>query len=377
MGRKTHAEHVADIKKVNPNIEILEEIKSAKQKVLCRCLVCYHEWRPTPDKLKRGRRCPKCSGQIKRTQEEHQADVTAANPNIKILGKVERVDKPVLCLCLACGHKWNARISNIKNGRGCPECARRIRGMKKRLTTKEFIEKAEKIHGGFYDYSQVNYTTAKKDVIIICPIHGEFKQWPSNHLNGQGCPLCCGTAKKSSEEFIKEARPINGDEYDYSLVEYVNNNTKVKIICKVHGVFEQTPINHLKGEGCPLCAKRGFRGHEAGKLYIMVDDLNVPTIMKIGVSVNEKDRSKAVLNSARRAGVTIPALHVAKTWEGPTDLMQRIESMMHDNYKEWNIKFPAKFDGCTEFFQYNPETAEVFDIIEETIHEIVNANKAA
>ena len=86
---------------------------------------------------------------------------------------------------------------------------------------------------------------------------------------------------------------------------------------------------------------------------------------------------KEVLKSARKAGVFIPALYVAKTWEGPTDLMQRIESMMHENYEEWNIKFPAKFDGSTEFFQYNPETAEAFDIIEETYRELINANKAA
>ena len=99
--------------------------------------------------------------------------------------------------------------------------------------------------------------------------------------------------------------------------------------------------------------------------------------MKIGVSINEDKRSKEVLKSAHKAGATIPALYVAKTWEGPTELMQRIESMMHENYEEWNIKFPAKFDGCTEFFYYTPETAEAFDIIEETIHEIMNANQAA
>ena len=109
----------------------------------------------------------------------------------------------------------------------------------------------------------------------------------------------------------------------------------------------------------------------------MVDDLNVPTMMKIGVSVREDERSKRVLQSAHRAGVSIPALHVAKTWEGPTDLMQRIESVMHENYAEWNVRFPTKFDGYKEFFYYTHETAEVFDMIEETYHEIINANKAA
>lgn len=161
------------------------------------------------------------------------------------------------------------------------------------------------------------------------------------------------------------------------LGEIINTSAKVLCKCKIcHHEWEATPRN-LKRYGCPRCAKRGFLSKDIGKLYIMVDDLEVPTMMKIGVSVNEDYRSKAVLKSAHKAGVSIPALHVAKTWEGPTDLMQRIEQIMHENYAEWNIKFPAKFDGCTEFFYYTPETAEVFDIIEETYRELINANKAA
>lgn len=137
------------------------------------------------------------------------------------------------------------------------------------------------------------------------------------------------------------------------------------------------PHDLKRGKGCPRCAKHGFHRHDIGKLYIMVDDLEIPTMMKIGVSTQENRRSKDVLHNARKAGATIPALHVAKTWEGPTELMIRIEQMMHENYEEWNINFPAKFNGCTEFFYYTPETAEAFDVIEETLHEIINANKAA
>lgn len=60
----------------------------------------------------------------------------------------------------------------------------------KKLTTEEFIEKAEKVHGDRYDYSKVNYTDSKTKVCIICPIHGEFLQSPAKHLQGQGCKQC-------------------------------------------------------------------------------------------------------------------------------------------------------------------------------------------
>ena len=53
--------------------------------------------------------------------------------------------------------------------------------------------------------------------------------------------------------FIEKAKEIHGDKYDYSLVEYKNNKTKIKIICKEHGIFEQSPYLHLKGSGCPKC----------------------------------------------------------------------------------------------------------------------------
>ena len=43
--------------------------------------------------------------------------------------------------------------------------------------------------------------------------------------------------KKTTEQFIKDARLVHGDKYDYSLVEYVNNSTKLIIICKAHGEF--------------------------------------------------------------------------------------------------------------------------------------------
>ena len=59
--------------------------------------------------------------------------------------------------------------------------------------------------------------------------------------------------KKTKEQFINEAKSIHGEKYDYSKVEYVNNSTKVRIICPIHGEFYQTPKSHLHGNGCPRC----------------------------------------------------------------------------------------------------------------------------
>jgi very-short-patch-repair endonuclease len=128
--------------------------------------------------------------------------------------------------------------------------------MSRKLTKEEFVERSIKKHGDFYDYSKVEYINNKTKVLIICPIHGEFWQTPHSHLNGNGCPHCVGLAKLNKEEFIERSIKKHGDFYDYSKVEYINNKTKVLIICPIHGEFWQTPSDHLKGRGCPHCTNR-------------------------------------------------------------------------------------------------------------------------
>ena len=117
-----------------------------------------------------------------------------------------------------------------------------------------FIEKANEIHKHKYDYSLVNYINNKTKVKIICPIHGEFEQTPNNHLRSGGCNKCFGVHKLNTSEFIEKANQIHKNKYNYSLVDYVNSKTKVTITCPIHGDFEQIPNSHLNGDGCLRCS---------------------------------------------------------------------------------------------------------------------------
>ena len=126
----------------------------------------------------------------------------------------------------------------------------------KKLTTEQFIKRAKEVHGDKYDYSSTVYQNSRTKVTITCPLHRGFEQKPTNHLQGQGCPICVPQKIKSSKkQFTEKAQVVHGDKYDYSLVKYVNNKTKVQIICREHGIFEQTPNNHLSGNKCPKCKK--------------------------------------------------------------------------------------------------------------------------
>jgi hypothetical protein len=59
--------------------------------------------------------------------------------------------------------------------------------------------------------------------------------------------------RKTTEQFIEGARARHGDTYDYSLTTYHGAEVKVRIICKIHGVFSQLPAAHNQGCGCPVC----------------------------------------------------------------------------------------------------------------------------
>lgn len=124
----------------------------------------------------------------------------------------------------------------------------------KKKTTKQFIEQARGVHGNRYDYSETIYKTNQHKVKIICKEHGEFYQAPSSHLRGSNCPKCSGHYTKTTEEFIEESISIHGNKYEYEKVYYKDSGTPVTITCKAHGDFEQVPYNHLTSkQGCPSC----------------------------------------------------------------------------------------------------------------------------
>lgn len=117
-----------------------------------------------------------------------------------------------------------------------------------------FLSKAREVWGDRWDYSNTKYVRATQPIIIECPKHGPFSQVPSSHLRGNvGCRQC-SSWKMSPEDFLNRATQVWGDRWDYSLVHYINTSTKVKILCPLHGEFEQTPKKHLLGSvGCPRC----------------------------------------------------------------------------------------------------------------------------
>ena len=155
-------------------------------------------------------------------------------------------------VCIICpehGEFWMSPSAHINLKQGCKYCSG------KQLTLDGFIQKAKEVHGDKYNYSKVEYVNNRTKVRIICPEHGEFLQQPGRHLLGQGCPKCANEYSPTTDEWIKKARIVHGNKYDYSKTAYVNSATKVCVVCPKHGEFWMYPNNHLRGNGCPGCRK--------------------------------------------------------------------------------------------------------------------------
>ena len=173
-------------------------------------------------------------------------------------------------ICLICHHKDNEGIEHgkfyvttghLRDGHGCPKCGIEKRIDKRKSKIEDFIKKAKHIHGNKYDYSKVKYVNSHTKVCIICPIHGEFWQTPASHLMGRNCPKCSKPCYKyTTEDFVKKAMEVHGDKYNYSKTNYIDAKTKVCIVCPKHGEFWQIPSEHIDGCGCKYCKESHLEG---------------------------------------------------------------------------------------------------------------------
>jgi hypothetical protein len=146
--------------------------------------------------------------------------------------------------------------------------------------TADFVARARKIHGRKYDYSRVRYANVDTPVEVICRKHGPFFPSPWNHSKRKpptGCPKC-GDERGSSAvrdrhgaAFVTRAKALHGDAYDYSKTVYRDARSKLTIVCRKHGPFQQEAFSHLRGIGCPQCGvvRRGLqRRAEAAKTFV-------------------------------------------------------------------------------------------------------------
>lgn len=165
-----------------------------------------------------------------------------------------------------------------------------------KLSDEEFVSKLKLILGDSYDYSKLKYVNAKTKIVLGCKEHGFFEIRADKAY--KGCPKCAnikaGQKRTLSVENFLVSERVKDSLYDFSLVadNYVNRNTKVPIICNIHGIFYSTPTNFLRGRNCPLCNKSHKMAEEEfkEKLY-----KRIPKSIDISETVYSGRRQKIKL----------------------------------------------------------------------------------
>lgn len=222
----------------------------------------------------------------------------------------------------------------------------------KKLTQEEFIKRSINFHGDKYDYSLVKYINSYTDVKIVCPTHGIFEQPPADHVRF-GCNFCsqklnsdksAKIKRLTTEKFIERSIKIHNEKYDYSLSNYTSTDNNVEIICKIHGIFNQTPHHHLMGCGCPDCYDNV--NIKDKKLYILYDEEY--DLYKIGYSKNVIYRKNQIELSIKRK------LNIVNIYENCAIL----ENKLHKLYNHNRVQHPIKHCGYKEWFNINNNTIE-------------------
>jgi predicted RNA-binding Zn-ribbon protein involved in translation (DUF1610 family) len=242
-----------------------------------------------------------------------------------------------------------------------------------KTTLDEFLKKATIVHGNKYVYDLVDYKTALIKVKIVCPEHGMFYKTPNKHISRkQGCPVCGrkvnGFNKRTLiEDFIQRANVVHSNKYDYSSVEYITTHTKIKIICRTHGIFLQQPSKHLSGDGCPECgndsiskkaksnptgwsysswinASNRSRYFDSFKTYIIKCSGNDEVFYKIGKTfqtINKRFHSKHLMPYS---------IEIVKIIEDSAENICALEWSLKNKNKENSYIPKIRFSGMYECF---------------------------
>lgn len=240
--------------------------------------------------------------------------------------------------------------------------------LKLRKSREDFINQSNEIHNNKYNYDLVVYVRNEDYVIIECKEHGYFLQSPKTHIKGRGCKKCGGEKRRlTTETFIEKANTVHSNKYDYSESVYVLKKIKVKIICPIHGVFTQSPSDHLNGSGCQECAKHltSWRRSQYSAMaekhggysnvYLIKMTNKNESFYKIGITVfniNERYWGERGYKVDLVSSVTMLAI---TAWDK--------EREIHAKLKELRYSPAVKFGGHTECFsELTQEVKDFFGV---------------
>ncbi len=241
--------------------------------------------------------------------------------------------------------------------------------MPNKLTQSDFIERCKAGHNNKYDYSQVQYINTMSKIKIICNTHGMFEQVAKLHLRGDGCTKCkieTIASKKRTPlyDLINQFHKIHNMRYDYTLVNYVNTDTLIKIICPIHGTFEVTPYRHLRGQECKHCKKNipGSGGYTSGYFITHPTQKNVKASLYIAhftdSKTNENFYKVGITSRTAKLRLNIAKQYskqIVEEYQMPLLAAFELEQEILKSMQKYQYQPKYKIGGWTECLIFNQQ----------------------
>lgn len=271
------------------NIDELNEWKGIHSIIKMECII-HGFFNISINNLKNGKGCNKCGIEkvsksntmtpevfLARAFKKHNDFYSYENMNFN------KASENIKVACPKHGD-FSVMPSKHLSGTGCPKCAKIKRFQKQE---KVVIEKIKTIHGTHFSFEKFIYNGSHAHSVMICNTTGmEYKTTPHTLLQGHGCKFCNGQFSYDTPTFIKKAKEIHGDKYNYEQTSYSGLNVPVCIYCNTHEeLFYIKPSNHIHGRsGCQKCARYGYQPMRPGFFYIQKLTSPDKIIYKYGIT---------------------------------------------------------------------------------------------
>jgi Zn finger protein HypA/HybF involved in hydrogenase expression len=347
-----------------------------KVKIICSN---HGEFEQTPKAHIRGGGCSECVKELK-TKKYRKTKDKFIEEAIELYGDkyeydlVEYLGNKILVKIICKNHGVFERSPNLfLSGDACRICSKKFT----KSSSKElFIEEAVKVYGDKDDYTETNIISAKEKIEVRCTKHGYiFKKSIQNYLAGVGCPKCKAEnyskkRAKTTNDFIEKAHKTHGEFlYDYSDTVYVNSRTKLDIICKTHGAFNQYPQNHIAGNGCPKCAFDEFKNNASGYLrdgYIKIAKGRKAIVYLIRCKDENEEFYKIgkTLHKVNKRFIksNLPYMfEEITTYNGEAGYIFDLEIELHKKYKLYKYEPSKTFGGHTECYNLDLPIDEIIN----------------
>ena len=282
----------------------------------------------------RGCECPKCAKEESADKRRYSQAQAIAEIEAATGGKYDLslavykgANIPMKVICPEHGEFMSTFRHMVSRGTGCQACGRERCGDARRLTTEVFIQKARKVHGDKYDYSEVEYVSMLDHVKVICPKHGPWMQRPANHMSGHGCDKCrqdeaADRYRLSVDEFKAKIEKWGRVEC-LNPEDYTSYKCKLLFKCKTHGhIFETYAAGPLTGGGLECCIPSGKDNlesflnddqHASTDCFVYVAKVN-GKYLKPGISDNLERRMMHSRGTYDEYVYTSPVLARCEAW---------------------------------------------------------------